>query len=48
MKRFEQSFALLGLAMYVTVTLSGCASFRSTEARQADPEPVGTYIVLVY
>jgi uncharacterized protein YceK len=48
MKRLERSFALLGLAIYVTATLSGCASFRSAETKQADPEPVGTYIVLVY
>ena len=48
MTRLERSFALLGLAIYVTVTLGGCASFRSAEAKQADPEPVGTYIVLVY
>jgi len=48
MKRLVRSFALLGLAIYVTVTLSGCASFRSAETKQAVPEPVGTYVVLVY
>lgn len=48
MKSVVRSFALLGLALYVTVTLSGCASFRSVEPKQAVPEPVGTYIVLVY
>jgi len=50
MKRLVRSFALLGLAMYVTITLTGCASFRSApaETKQAVPEPVGTYVVLVY
>ena len=48
MTRLERFFALVGLAIYVTVTLGGCASFRSAEAKQTDPEPVSTYIVLVY
>ena len=50
MKKLVRSFALLGFAMYVTVTLSGCASFRSAsaETKEAVPEPVGTYVVLVY
>ena len=46
MERLVRSFALLGLAIYVTVTLSGCASLSS--AKQAAPEPVSTYVVLVY
>ena len=48
MKRLNRSFALLGLAIYVAVTLPGCASIRSFETKQAAPEPVGTYVVLVY
>jgi hypothetical protein len=48
MKRLVRSFALLGIAIYVALTFSGCASFRSAETKQAVPEPVGTYVVLVY
>ena len=48
MKRVVRSFALLGLAIYLTLTFSGCASMRSASSREAVPEPVGTYIVLVY
>ena len=40
----------MGLAIYVTATLTGCASFKSAsaETKEAVPEPVGTYVVLVY
>ena len=48
MKTLVRSIVLLGLAIHVTVALSGCASFRSAEVKQAVPEPVSTYIVLVY
>lgn len=48
MKKHIRSFALLGLAIYVAVTLLGCASFRPNETKQAAPEPVGNYVVLVY
>ena len=34
--------------MYVTATLSGCASFRPTATQQAVPEQVSTYVLLVY
>ena len=51
MKRLVRSFTLLGLAIYVTVTLTGCASFKSVtsaETKQAVPEQVSTYVLLVY
>ncbi|MGD8695031.1 MAG: hypothetical protein PVI74_14345 [Syntrophobacterales bacterium] len=34
--------------MYVTATLSGCASFRPTATQEAVPEQVSTYVLLVY
>ena len=48
MKRIAFYTALLGLVIYVTVAFAGCASFKSAETKQAAPEPVSTYIVLVY
>ena len=48
MERLLRSFALLGITIYVAVTFSGCASFRPAETKQAVPEPVSTYVVLVY
>ncbi len=48
MERLLRSFAFLGLAICVTVTFGGCATLRPAETKQAVPEPVGTYIVLVY
>ncbi|MGD9036176.1 MAG: hypothetical protein PVF10_06450 [Syntrophobacterales bacterium] len=51
MKRLARSFALLGLATYVAVTLGACTSFssdKSAEAKQAVPEQVSTYVLLVY
>ena len=48
MKRLVRSFAILGLLIYVAVTITGCASFRSAETKQANPEPISTYVVLVY
>ena len=38
----------MGLAIYVTVAFAGCTSFRSAETKQAAPEQVGTYVLLVY
>jgi len=48
MKSFVRSFALLGLVIYITVALTGCASFKSAETKQVVPEQVSTYVVLVY
>ena len=48
MKRIACYTAWLGLAIYVTVAFAGCASFRSAETKQAVPEQVSTYVVLVY
>ena len=48
MKKLVRSFSLLGLAMYVTATLSGCSSFRPTVTQETVPEQVSTYVLLVY
>ena len=48
MKRGIRTLAFTGLAIYLSLTFSGCASMRPAENREAVPEPVSTYVVLVY
>ena len=48
MNKLVRSFSVLGLAIYLIVTLTGCASFRPTATQQTAPEQVSSYVLLVY